>query len=157
MSHRRVLQSLAPTGNFFPPSMAGTGCVRRDVLCVLSNWLSALGPALASLLRAGIGGDGRAPGVGQRPLCGAGRPGKFLRACRGAAGERQRGAAWDGLRSGRRVVPGWASRSQLPSSGTALRSVSRAAGASTRSIAGSTVRPSPPPPVSSRSLLPSFR
>lgn len=94
---------------------------------------------------------------GQRPLCGAGRPGKFLRACRGAAGERQRGAAWDGLRSGRRVVPGWASRSQLPSSGSAPRSVSGGAGASTRSIAGSTARPSPPPPVSPKSLLPSSR
>lgn len=94
---------------------------------------------------------------GQRPLCGAGRPGKFLRACRGAAGERQRGAAWDGLRRGRRVVPGWASRSQLLSSGTALWRVSRGSGASTRSIARSTLRPSPPPPVSPRSLLPSFR
>lgn len=41
--------------------MAGTGYVRRDVLCVLSDWLSALGPALASFLRPGIGGDGGAP------------------------------------------------------------------------------------------------
>lgn len=93
----------------------------------------------------------------QQPLCGAGRPGKFLRACRGAAGERQRGAAGDGLRSGRRVVPRWAPRSRLLSSGTALRSASGGAGASTRSIARSPGRPSPPPPVSPRSLLASLR
>lgn len=63
MSRSRVPEFGANWKFFFPPSMAGTDCVRRDVLYVLSDWLSALGPALASSLRAGIGGDGGAPGV----------------------------------------------------------------------------------------------